>query len=223
MDDPFVKVLERFNRKERNLLVRDILGCRDKPVRLSTEFCERLAPAVGILGEHLYDAWWTTDFHFDWLAGALLTFMTGETSDPQKNRPDLVKGTQEDVDLVVVAHTPAAETPHHLILIEAKAYSDFTKEQHTSKVARYKSLREYYRDELERESWPKIAFHYVLYSPTEAAEVDPDRAYKRLQFRLPLAESPILVVERCTAGGERVSNYEYWRCNRLDPTKSHEL
>jgi hypothetical protein len=147
--NPLGDALERFNRKERNLLIRDILNCRGKTPPLAGDFCERLAKAVGISKESLDSAWWATDFHIDWLAGGLLTFMKGETTTPQDNRSMLVMGNQEDIDLVVVAHGPAAETLHHLILIEAKAYGHFTTKQYRSKIARLERLHEFY-SELEK-------------------------------------------------------------------------
>jgi len=77
--DPLANIIERFNRKERNLLIRDILDCRGKPLPSGSDFCERLTKTVEISKSQLEGAWWATDFHFDWLAGTLLTFMKGET------------------------------------------------------------------------------------------------------------------------------------------------
>ena len=48
MDDPLAQILEKFNRKERNLLIRDILGCPGEELCLSDDFCKRLESAVGI-------------------------------------------------------------------------------------------------------------------------------------------------------------------------------
>jgi hypothetical protein len=105
--NPLANELERFNRKERNLLIRNILGCPGKTLPLAKDFCERLAKTVGIPKESLDGAWWATDFHFDWLAGALLTFMKREPLSRRDNDSKLVMGNQEDLDLVVAAHVPA--------------------------------------------------------------------------------------------------------------------
>jgi hypothetical protein len=218
-------VLERFNRKERNLLIRDILDCRGKAPRLAEDFCERLANAVGISKESLGSAWWATDFHFDWLAGALLTFMKGEILSPQDNSSMLVMGNQEDTDLVVVAHVPAAETPDHLILIEAKAYGHFTTKQYRSKMNRLERLHRFYV-ELERESPHKISFHQVLYSPTEPTRLVPqllpwqsdlttEPKHIHLEFTLP--NSPTLTVKRCKAKDVSDIKRVYWRCIRQPP------
>jgi hypothetical protein len=223
--NPLANILERFNRKERNLLIRDILDCRGKTPPLGGDFCERLAKAVGISKESLDSAWWATDFHFDWLAGALLTFMKGETRTRQDNSHKLVMGNQEDIDLVVVVHIPAAETPHHLILIEAKAYGHFTTNQYRSKVKRLTRLHKFYI-ELERESPHKISFHYVLYSPTKPANLVPmvlpwqsnvatAPAHIHLKFTLP--GSSILAVTRCKDKDAPDIKGAYWECTRQPP------
>jgi hypothetical protein len=60
-------VLKRFNRKERNLLVRAVLGDEQKPLLLSDQFRKDIASKLRI--EIQPDAWWATDYHINWLAG----------------------------------------------------------------------------------------------------------------------------------------------------------
>jgi adenylosuccinate lyase len=61
--------LESFNRKERNLLVRKILGQAGSP-SLSKRFSDQVAQKLGL--QSIPDkAWWATDYHISWLAGAL--------------------------------------------------------------------------------------------------------------------------------------------------------
>jgi hypothetical protein len=224
--DPLANILERFNRKERNLLIRDILDCRGKPLPLGSNFCERLAKTVGIPKESLDGAWWATDFHFDWLAGALLTFMKGETLSRQDNRSKLVMGNQEDVDLVVVAHVPAATTSHHVILFEAKAYGHFTTEQYQSKVTRLEKLYAFYR-ELERESPHKISFHYVLYSSNKPSKLVPKflpwqsnvaTVPEHMHLELTLPSSSILAVTRCNDKDVPDIKGTFWKCIKLSET-----
>jgi hypothetical protein len=218
---PLANVLERFNRKERNLLIREILGYRDRIPPLDIEFREALAKTIGILPKYLDGAWWATDFHFDWLAGALLTFMKGESQMPQDNGSYLIKGTQEDVDLVVVTHDPTATTLHHLILIEAKAYGHFSTEQYESKIARLKVLFEFY-EELGKESPHKITFHYVLFSPTSPpklipmswkSEVGTEPKHLHMTFTLPrTSRASILTVTRCNTEGGSDTDGKFWKC-----------
>ncbi len=224
--DPLADILERFNRKERNLLICDILGCRDKPLPLAKDFCQRLADASGIDGELLEGAWWATDFHFDWLAGGLLTFMKGEILIRQENEHKLVMGNQEDIDLVVVAHDLSATTPHHLILIEAKAYGYFTNKQWESKVARLERLYAFYKG-LELGSDRRIQFHYVLYSLTKPTRLNPKPLpwqpqegkeripIQRIELKLAFPRSSILAVSRCNGAEEPDAKGAFWKCIKL--------
>lgn len=219
-------ILERFNRKERNLLIRDILGCPGEPLHLASDFCERLAKTTGIPKQAVEGAWWATDFHFDWLAGALLIFMKGETQSPQNNlsqqdsQSKLVMGNQEDLDLVVVAH--GATTPYHMILIEAKAYGHFTTEQYRSKLKRLKLLYAFYQ-ELEKDSPYKISFHYILYSPDKPTKLVPislpwqsNAAIQHIHLTLTLPpKSSILTVTRCDDEAKPDAKGAFWRCAKL--------
>lgn len=233
--DPLAGILERFNRKERNLLIRDILDCRDKPLPLAKDFCQRLAGEIGIARKLLESAWWATDFHFDWLAGALLTFMRGETLERQDNPHKLIRGNQEDLDLVVVAHDPSGATPHHLILIEAKAYGGFTNKQWESKVARLEQLYAFYKG-LELDSDRRIRFHYVLYSPTKPTRLNPKplpwqardtnepAPIQHIELKLAFPTSSILAVSRCNADEQLDAEGAFWRCVKVSQAKflTHE-
>lgn len=239
--NPLADTLERFNRKERNLLIRDILDCWDSIPPLGPAFCERLAEVVGISANFLNGAWWATDFHFDWLAGALLNFMKGKT--PQCNTPmpanaksedkvRLVMGNQEDIDLVVVAHEPAAKT-YHLILFEAKAYGHFNKKQYKRKINRLELLYAFYtglkkESPQEIESPHNIVFHYIAYSPTEPQRLEAVRLpwqsnvatkLKHTYLRLRLSETSILTVTRCKADGLRSIEGAHWKCEPLQSSR----
>ena len=215
MEDPLAAALEMFNRKERNLLIRDILGGADRIPPLSLGFYKRLAKALGIPEESLKSAWWATDFHFDWLAGGLLTFVKGNTLSRQVNEPKLVHGNQQDLDVIIAARDPAptAEAPHHLILMEAKAYSYFTTEQHRSKVARFDQLYDFYEG-LEKDSKHKICFHYVLCSTKElpVGAAKPEHIdLVHLKIELPKL-SDRLKVTRCDDTDKSNKEGAWWRC-----------
>lgn len=225
-------ILERFNRKERNLLLRDILGCPGKTLDLSPNFCERLAKAVQLPTDFLSTAWWATDFHFDWLAGGLLTFVNGETRERQENPSGLVMGNQEDLDLVVVAQASAPQAQYHLILIEAKAYGYFTKKQYESKVARLAQLYKFYRD-MEKESPPRITFHYVLYSPSAPeklvakflpwqTDVAKNPEHVHLVLTLPKPAGSILAVTRCNDDDVPDMQGRFWKCIDVAPRDEAE-
>jgi hypothetical protein len=156
--------LERFNRKERNLLIRAALGHQETALKLSAGFREHVASALGIasLPE---DAWWATDYHIDWLAGALATYLAdapvlrSSRANPVDNATQrrLVEGNQEDIDLLIAAG-------QDLIMVEAKAYGAWSNAQMASKLARLNLLQAYYAQIVRPEERP-IRFHILLTSP----------------------------------------------------------
>ena len=80
------------------------------------------------------DAWWAMDYHFDWLVGALHLYRKEYgNSNVTKNETNLIKGNQEDVDLIVCFKQT-------LILIEAKATSGWNEKQLHSKFDRFEAI-----------------------------------------------------------------------------------
>ena len=144
----------------------------------------------------------------------------------------LVMGNQEDIDLVVVAHEPAAKT-YHLILFEAKAYGHFNEKQYKRKINRLKLLYEFYtglrkESPQESESPHNIVFHYIAYSPTEPQRLQPVRLpwqtnvatkLKHTDLRLRLPGSSILTVTRCEAEGRPSIEGGHWKCEPLQSSR----
>lgn len=123
---------ERFNRKERNLLIRSVLGYQAKPLQLSQQFRQIVALELKI-PELPETAWWATDYHMSWMAGALAVYLNDEPA-LAHGRPNLeisgrhlVEGNQEDIDLLIAAG-------QHVIMVEAKAYGSWSVEQVVSKL-----------------------------------------------------------------------------------------
>ena len=109
----FNDTLERFNRKERNLLIRTVLGhSQDSPLLLPESSCNRLTEALGLPKAKPADVRWWTDYHFNWLVKAL---QVTEDAPPVGIIPG-IKANQEDLDLLVGIERPE----RHLIGIEAK-------------------------------------------------------------------------------------------------------
>ena len=63
-----VEALKKFNRKERYWVVRNALGPTSN--QLGEGFRADLQRTIGI--EIPEDAWWSIDYHIDWLVGALI-------------------------------------------------------------------------------------------------------------------------------------------------------
>ena len=213
------QTLERFNRKERNLLVRDILGHKDEVhLPLSKDFRTKLRQSLSLDGEVLADAWWATDYHINWLAGALAVYIKGESviDTPRCNPPaasrKLVEGNQEDVDLLIV-------NGRDMIMIEAKAYSDFTPGQIESKLARLNLLNEFYKD-LAPAPEQKICFFLALQGPRNPTGLltnvewpgwianKKDRAWIELILNKPMT---ILEVTRCDKAGQSHKHGLFWK------------
>jgi hypothetical protein len=127
-----VEALRKFNRKERYWLIRNALG--ENSEKLDPKFRKSLDEALSIQVPE--DAWWAMDYHLDWLVGALYLFSKGEGAacERQYNRnPELVKGTQEDVDLIIAFDKT-------LIFIEAKGDAGWDDQQVKSKFGRLQDI-----------------------------------------------------------------------------------
>lgn len=78
------------------------------------------------------DAWVAMDYHLDWLQVALFLAQTAaDEAAVHCNTERLVRGTQEDVDLIVAFAEAGAV---HLLLLEAKAETGWTNKQMRSKA-----------------------------------------------------------------------------------------
>jgi hypothetical protein len=177
--------LERFNRKERNLLVRAVLGHETKALELSGEFRKTIADALQIAPIPL-GAWWATDYHIAWLAGALAVYTEGAEQavakgarpNPSANGSSLVKGNQEDIDLVIASGID-------LILIEAKGVGAWGNEQLRSKLARLELVRNEYMSSITKtpSALPLVNFHFCSCPPTRQRS-------SKLNGRIGRVESP---------------------------------
>lgn len=131
-----VSALKRFNRKERNWLIRDALGAGADALCL--QFRTRVADTMGEHGFEVSippDAWWATDYHIDWLIGALTIMAEGDGAvcTVKPNRPGFVTGSQQDIDLLIAWGTT-------IVLIEAKGVGSWSGTGTSEKLARLKQL-----------------------------------------------------------------------------------
>jgi hypothetical protein len=230
MNERLSNALERFNRKERNLLVRAILGHKEKPLQLADSFRDKIAGTLDDLVRIPSDAWWATDYHISWLAGALTLLVNGESAvfhkkhdqplppwpnppipntatQPDEGQSQLVEGNQEDVDLVVA-------TGSELIMMEAKGFDTFDKEQLRSKLQRLELLHTFYKDTLRQIGNP-VRFRFLLISSEQPTKIDicwPSWALKKdgnvPWIRMDLGDR--LTVERCNSNHSRGAHGGYW-------------
>lgn len=132
-----VKCLAKYNRKERYWLIQNALGEPEKQLKLTKEFRDRLFGVIDIaIPCH---AWWATDYHIDWLFGALILDRYGPLTcdlanpwserEPDGERLRLIQGNQEDFDLIIAFDRT-------IILIEAKVVGSWSNTQIASKRQR---------------------------------------------------------------------------------------
>lgn len=206
---PLVDILEGFNRKERNLLVRDILGHSEQKLRLSPDFLTRIHVATGVTLNA--DAWWATDYHLDWLFAAVMVFLgTATPGQVQADAlPPLMTATQEDADLVIA-------DDRHLILIEAKAYGAYNNEQVARKRRRFEMLQYI--------AGPNLDLHFLLMSPRPPQKLNHSEGAKPLNW-LQLKVDPNLTVcrvERCDAEGKTGKAGGHWKIVELPAAAAGE-
>ncbi|ADP69357.1 hypothetical protein Rvan_0067 [Rhodomicrobium vannielii ATCC 17100] len=128
----FLDILKHFNRKERYWVLNELLDFQS--THISENFRSRLRTELGI--EVPANAWWAMDYHFDWLHAALACAENKcavEDLSFQLNDPQVIKGNQEDIDLIIAFD----ET---VLLIEAKGASGWNPAQMLSKSNRIKNL-----------------------------------------------------------------------------------
>jgi hypothetical protein len=226
--DSLASSLERFNRKERNFLVRAVLGHGIKPIELSDTFRDCVATKLRI--PIAADAWWATDYHIEWIAGAIFANLEGEQQAIDKARKNppvkingethrmvdgtseeedssrLVKGNQEDIDLVIASGLD-------LILIEAKGEGTWSDKQLNSKLTRLTCIRS-----IANEAQSPVRFHFLLMSPRPPqkldAESNPDFGWALADAEFPRIELPFptnaLAVSRCNENGKRMAQPLHW-------------
>ncbi|MDA1278559.1 MAG: hypothetical protein O3B95_00740 [Chloroflexi bacterium] len=128
-----IGTLKALNRKERYFLIADALGNQD--FRLGEEFRLKLGRAANV--EIPAEVWVAMDYHLDWLSAALHVSALGLNPAIPWENTDVVKGNQEDVDLIVGFDTPDNTT---LILIEAKLDTAWSNNQMNSKAERLRTI-----------------------------------------------------------------------------------
>ncbi len=145
-----IEHLRSFNRKERFILLREVLGSDT----LGDVFRRRLADCTGVAVPA--DAFVAMDYHLDWLQMAL--YLAATPSPPERISNDqLVSGNQEDADLLVAFDV---DSTTHVVLIEAKVETNWTNRQLNSKAGRLSRIF--------GEGRPGVHLatpHYVLASP----------------------------------------------------------
>lgn len=152
--------LRYFNRKERFFVIGWCLG--NSEFRLSPDFRRSVSSVIGLTVPS--EAFAAMDYHLDWLYASALFATTGEPGGVHDNGDGLVRGNQEDIDLLVAFRR---EGTWHVIMIEAKGVTGWDNEQMASKASRLEGV--FGRD---GDRWPSIRPHFVLASPKQPQGLD---------------------------------------------------
>ena len=118
-----VKLLKRFNRKERFFLIRQALDLPQNEFRLSEDFRKKLGRKIGLddIGVEIpCDAFAAMDYHLDWVTASVAAFCQESVAEIFCNQDKAVTGTQEDIDFLIAFQ---AQGDYHLVFLEAKAYA----------------------------------------------------------------------------------------------------
>ena len=134
-------ILDSYNRKERFFLLAQALNAtRDSGgFSLGHEFFNKLLDVVFDENdpEPFYDYYAAMDYHLDSLVAALYEFREGRAVAVPSTDAKLIKGNQEDVDLLVALRGGKA---YYLLFIEAKGASPWDNKQAKSKAKRLQAI-----------------------------------------------------------------------------------
>ena len=152
--------LKAFNRKERFILLHKAIGFSDQSFRLGDAFRTELSESLGIV-EIPSDALVVMDYHLDWLQMAMYLTANPQPSGLIPNpAKDLVKGTQQDIDLLVAFEL---KRKTHVILVEAKGDTAWSNKQMSLKTDRLKHI--FAEGRPGRDA---VEPHFVIMSPKES-------------------------------------------------------
>ena len=191
--------LEQFNSKERFFLVRQILG--NPKFTLAEDFLKELSDIGLNVPKNAFSA---MDYHLDWLYASLYLAENNEESEEFDNLDQIIKGQQEDIDWLIAFED---NDKHHIILIEAKGVTGWSKPQMQSKAERLKNIF--------NNCLVNIIPHFVIMSPYKPTheELDDERWVdwmkepKRKWINLKISEQ-LFCVQRCD---KDKNEYKKWR------------
>ena len=224
-----IECLKIFNRKERYWLLRKALGDEKKSLPISKSFLKEVLKTFDIEeSPSIEEVWWAMDYHFDWLASALVLYAKQEIEKPTLRTlsgPDslYITGTQEDVDFVICFGK-------HIILIEAKGVTNWKIQQFESKFKRIELLKQF----ADTENCLRIHFKLLLLSPKKSDRLEnhmnmfckEDIPVKHIELDIPDEVNPNKVFQpqdnfiflkpvRCHESGKENKSGEYWK---ISPT-----
>lgn len=195
--------LRRLNRKERFFLVGFALG--NESFRLDDDFREKLSGKAEVAIPE--DAFVAMDYHLDWLFAAMTLAATDGAPGSYPNDTGFIKGTQEDIDLLVAFDTDEGS---HVILVEVKGVTSWSNCQFRSKVERLDAA-------FQAPDVSRVTPYLVLMSPVKSKRLcfdwcpswALDKKGQPRWMKLPVP-SDLQKIVRCTKDGDQSVDCEYW-------------
>lgn len=139
-----INYLQNFNRKERFVVLRTVLGIESEMVLLNNEFRKKLQESLGgdpPVPDRVFVA---MDYHLDWIEIALFRAANPNISlgrpFPNPSASE-INSNQQDTDLLVAFDACVnGRTLTYLLLVEAKAFTGWNNKQMKSKVDRLRTI-----------------------------------------------------------------------------------
>lgn len=198
---PLEAALEQFNRKERFWLLRDAVGIG---FDLHREFLLKIEKEINLTIPS--NPWWAFDYHLDWLCAVLSASNYNLNGYRQENKSGCITGTQEDCDLIIAFDNT-------IILLEAKLYGNWSKQQLRSKLGRLKRLPPLKESVkvwfvlVSPEKWERItAQEWLEWSPNWAVGKNKEPHW----IKLPKPDGQRLMVSLCDQDGVKGREGHWW-------------
>ena len=155
--DLFIQLLYDFSCHERSYVLRHITGDCD----VSSEYKDKITNYLKI--PQCKAEFWDIDYSIDWLYAALFLSQTEPPGNVYENAHNLIKGNNEDVDILLALRTGDAID---LVMMEVKVEKPFDKSQLASKVRRLLGIFGTNGDK-----FPHIRPHWILASPYKSKRI----------------------------------------------------
>ncbi len=200
-----VETLKLFNRKERFWLLQHAIGDYPLSDKFRDDLSQLLSKETPPCAKIPCDAYWTIDYHFDWIAGAIIEFAKLDNKFPDapieqlEGKPNLVMGTQEDVDLLIAFENT-------LIFVECKAGGNWG-QQITSKRRRIDLIKNF----IDHIGCKKIISYFVTLSPKK------NEKDGNCWLRLDYDDKKFSRVERCDKQKKAKASGLYWQVKKPKP------
>ena len=211
----FISNLAKFNRKERFYLLGYALGNKD--FILSDEFRTSIQECLHQLKVDIpINAFVAMDYHLDWIFASI--FLTTIEKNSMTNLLDknLIKATQEDIDLIIAFKDEQNSEMTHLIMCECKAETGWNNKQLISKAIRLRNIF----GEDGRKYHNVVIPYFLLLSPRQSKNLNINAVpeFMKVNGNIPWMKlsvpNGLQKVTRCDSLGKDCITGDYWKIDK---------